>query len=77
MVKAKVKTIKKESKSVKERKVNAEDIKDLKRNEVPENVDFSAIEKKWQEKWDKSKVFEVKEDGKKNKFYVVEMYPHR
>lgn len=67
----KVKTEKNESK-----KVNKEYIKDLKRNEVPENIDFSAIEKKWQEKWEKAKVFEVEEDKKKKKFNVVEMYPY-
>ncbi len=39
-------------------------------------ADFTAIEKKWQEKWEKGKVFEVKEGAKKKKYYVLEMYPY-
>ncbi|MEK6892846.1 MAG: leucine--tRNA ligase [Nanoarchaeota archaeon] len=39
-------------------------------------TDFSAIEKKWQKRWEDSKVFEVKEDAKKKKYYVLEMYPY-
>jgi leucyl-tRNA synthetase len=38
-------------------------------------VDFKAIEKKWQGKWEKEKAFEVKE-GKGKKFYCLEMYPY-
>ncbi|MEK6951437.1 MAG: class I tRNA ligase family protein, partial [Nanoarchaeota archaeon] len=38
-------------------------------------VDFKAIEKKWQNKWEKEKAFHVKED-KKNKMYVLEMFPY-
>ena len=34
------------------------------------------IEKKWQERWEKDKIFEVKEDPDKKKFYVLEMYPY-
>ncbi|MBD3254467.1 MAG: leucine--tRNA ligase [Candidatus Lokiarchaeota archaeon] len=34
------------------------------------------IEKKWQERWKKDKLFEVKEDPEKEKFYVLEMYPY-
>ena len=37
--------------------------------------DFRKIEKKWQNKWEKSKIFEVKE-GKKKKFYVLDMFPY-
>ncbi len=33
-----------------------------------------TIEKKWQEKWEKSKIFQVKEKGKK--FYNLEMFPY-
>jgi leucyl-tRNA synthetase len=38
----------------------------------------SKIEEKWQNKWKKNKIFEVKEDLKhlKDKFYVLEMYPY-
>lgn len=41
--------------------------------------DFQKIEKKWQDLWDKEKLFEVKEDLSKNgkeKYYVLEMYPY-
>jgi len=38
-------------------------------------VDFVSIERKWQERWEKAKIFEVKEDNKK-KFYVLEMFPY-
>jgi len=34
------------------------------------------IEKKWQEKWERDKIFEVKENPKKKKYYVLEMYPY-
>ncbi|GIU68377.1 MAG: leucine--tRNA ligase [Candidatus Pacearchaeota archaeon] len=36
---------------------------------------FKAIEEKWQKKWEKSKIFEVKE-YKGKKFYCLEMYPY-
>ncbi|MFX1315073.1 MAG: leucine--tRNA ligase [Promethearchaeota archaeon] len=43
-------------------------------------VDYDPlkIEKKWQQKWEESKIFEVKEDLKKKsqKYYVLEMYPY-
>jgi leucyl-tRNA synthetase len=39
-------------------------------------MDFSKIEKKWQKKWEKAKVFEVKEKKGKKKFYCLEMYPY-
>jgi leucyl-tRNA synthetase len=38
-------------------------------------INFGKIEKKWQNKWEKKKAFEVKE-GKKKKFYVLEMFPY-
>lgn len=37
---------------------------------------FKKIEKKWQKKWEESKIFEVEEDKKKKKFYVLEMFPY-
>ena len=46
------------------------------KNNVEEQIDFSALEKKWQKEWEKNKVFEVKEDSKKKKCYVLEMYPY-
>jgi len=39
-------------------------------------MDFSKIEKKWQKRWESKKVFRVKEDKKKKKWYVLEMYPY-
>ena len=40
------------------------------------SFDFAAVEKKWQKKWEEKKIFEVKEDPKKKKYYVLEMYPY-
>ncbi|MEK6934943.1 MAG: leucine--tRNA ligase, partial [Nanoarchaeota archaeon] len=37
-------------------------------------IDFKSIEKKWQERWEKSKIFRSIEKGKK--FYNLEMYPY-
>jgi len=39
-------------------------------------IDFINVEKKWQDKWEKEKVFEVKENSRKKKFYIIEMYPY-
>ena len=44
--------------------------------ETKQKVDFTAIEKKWQKKWEDAKVFEVNEDKKKKKYYALEMYPY-
>jgi leucyl-tRNA synthetase len=41
-----------------------------------EDYNFRKIEKKWQDKWDSKKIFEVKQDKNKNKYYVLEMYPY-
>ncbi|MBU0977904.1 MAG: class I tRNA ligase family protein, partial [Nanoarchaeota archaeon] len=41
-----------------------------------ERINFAKIEKKWQDRWEKEKIFEVKEDPKKKKYYVLEMYPY-
>jgi len=38
-------------------------------------INFNKIEKKWQEKWEKEKVFQAKE-GKKKKFYILEQFPY-
>ena len=37
---------------------------------------FKVVEKKWQEKWLKSKVFSSKIDRSKKKFYCLEMFPY-
>ena len=34
------------------------------------------IEKKWQDKWERESLFEVKEDSGKEKYYLLEMYPY-
>ncbi|MAG91421.1 leucine--tRNA ligase [Candidatus Woesearchaeota archaeon] len=39
-------------------------------------VDFNKIAHKWQKKWEEKKIFNVKEDLKKKKFYCLEMYPY-
>ena len=38
-------------------------------------INFKKIEKKWQDKWEKNKIFEV-EKSKKSKYYVLEMFPY-
>ncbi len=38
-------------------------------------INFKTIEKKWQDKWEKKKVFQVKE-SKRKKFYVLEQFPY-
>ena len=42
------------------------------------SYDPQKIEKKWQQKWEDSNIFTVKEDlkKKKNKYYILEMYPY-
>ncbi|MEK6891198.1 MAG: class I tRNA ligase family protein, partial [Nanoarchaeota archaeon] len=37
---------------------------------------FQKIEKKWQKAWESKKIFEVKEDSKKKKYYVLDMFPY-
>mgnify|MGYP001607266834 FL=1 len=37
---------------------------------------FKKIEEKWQKKWSDKKIFSAKEDKKKKKFYVLEMFPY-
>ncbi|MBY8983738.1 MAG: leucine--tRNA ligase [Candidatus Lokiarchaeota archaeon] len=41
-------------------------------------VEYNAkkIEEKWQKKWVEDKIFEVKEEPEKKKYYVLEMYPY-
>ena len=38
--------------------------------------DFARIEKKWQLRWEKAKVFRAKETKGKKKYYVLEMFPY-
>jgi len=37
---------------------------------------FSKIEKKWQKKWTEDKLYEVKDDLDKPKYYVLDMFPY-
>jgi len=37
---------------------------------------FKEIDEKWQDKWDKSKIFQVKIDKKKKKYYNLEMFAY-
>jgi len=37
---------------------------------------FKKIEKKWQEFWEKNKIFKTTEDKNKPKFYVLDMFPY-
>ncbi len=39
-------------------------------------IDFSKIEKKWQKLWKEKKIFQVKENPKKKKYYCLEQYPY-
>ncbi len=39
-------------------------------------INFHKIEQKWQKKWEEKKVFEVKDNSKKPKFYNLEMFPY-
>ncbi len=41
-----------------------------------ERYNFKEVEKKWQEAWDKKKVFKTKVDKNKTKFYCLEMFPY-
>jgi len=41
-----------------------------------ERYNFKIIEEKWQNHWDKYKVFKTKTDKSKKKFYCLEMFPY-
>ena len=41
-----------------------------------ERYNFKSIEKKWQKIWEDNKIFSVKLDNKKKKFYCLEMFPY-
>ena len=40
------------------------------------NYNFQKIEKHWHKEWDKSKVFKAIDGSKKEKYYVLEMFPY-
>ncbi|MBD3354855.1 leucine--tRNA ligase [Candidatus Woesearchaeota archaeon] len=37
---------------------------------------FKKIEKKWRKAWEEKKIFKVKKDSKKEKYYVLDMFPY-
>lgn len=39
-------------------------------------INFSEIENKWQDRWEKKKVFEAVDKSDKPKYYVLEMFPY-
>jgi leucyl-tRNA synthetase len=39
-------------------------------------MDFKSIVPKWQKRWQDARIFEVKKDSKKKKYYVLEMLPY-
>ena len=41
-----------------------------------ERYDFKNIELKWQERWEKEKIYAAKYDKNKKKYYVLEMFPY-
>ncbi len=44
--------------------------------EQADRYDFLSIEKKWQQAWDQSGIYQVEEDASKPKYYVLEMFPY-
>ncbi len=40
------------------------------------SYDHKKIEKKWQKEWDAKKTYKTEQDGKKKKFYVLDMFPY-
>ena len=39
-------------------------------------MDFNKLSRKWQKLWEHAKVFQVKPDPRKKKFYALEMLPY-
>ncbi|MEM3522924.1 MAG: class I tRNA ligase family protein, partial [Candidatus Bathyarchaeia archaeon] len=39
-------------------------------------IDWRSIEKKWQERWEKAKLFEANQDPSKSKFFITVAYPY-
>ncbi|MDD5071314.1 MAG: leucine--tRNA ligase [Patescibacteria group bacterium] len=38
--------------------------------------DHKKIEEKWQKKWDEERLYETKDDKKKKKYYILDMFPY-
>ena len=47
-----------------------------KAEKIPVKYDPAKFESKWQKKWSKDKIYRSKEDAKKDKFYVLDMFPY-
>lgn len=47
----------------------------MKKNAIP-NYSFALVEKKWQQKWNEANIFAFDESSKKEKYYVLEMFPY-
>ena len=43
---------------------------------MEKKYEAQAIEEKWQQKWETEKTFKVSEDGDKEKYYLLEMFPY-
>jgi leucyl-tRNA synthetase (EC 6.1.1.4) len=43
---------------------------------MSERYNFSEIEVKWQQKWDRENTFRTMESTDKEKYYVLEMFPY-
>ena len=56
--------------------LNMEDNKNGKTEVADKSVDFKAIEKKWQERWEKEKLFDAEPDKTKKKFFLNLPYPY-
>lgn len=52
------------------------DNQSLEDNYYSDNYNYLATEKKWQEIWQKNKVFNTLDDSKLPKYYVLEMFPY-
>ena len=51
--------------------------KKTERKEVEEQgINFREIEEKWQKEWEVKKIFQVKEEANKKKFYCLDMFPY-
>jgi leucyl-tRNA synthetase len=44
--------------------------------ENQKTYDFTSIEKKWQEYWEREKTFRAEDDSEKPKFYALDMFPY-
>jgi len=45
-------------------------------NKDSNEYDFRQVEEKWQKIWESREAFEVRENPRKSKFYLLEMYPY-